>query len=210
MDEKIKFLQKCYLFRDLEEKDLAFIVAQVKEKTLAKDTLFIQEELPGDEMYLITEGLVKVFRLAEDGKEMTVALKGKGDIVGELSLLDNEHRAANAQTLKQTDLLVLRREDFLTALPQHPTIAINMLKNLAKIVRESNNYIEGLISQSLVERTERTLQMIGEHFPDRTITMSHEELSLLIGVTRPRVTEALHALEKAGKVTLAHKSIRLV
>ena len=209
-EQKINFLKNCFLFKQLPQEELTLLASQLREKVLSQNIVFIEEGLDGDEMYIIVEGLVKIFRFTDDGKEMTIAVKGDGDTVGELSLLDDDLRAANVQTLKLTKVLILRREAILVILSQYPTIAMNMLKNLAKIVRESNNYVEGLVSQSLLQRTERILQIISGHFLNKSITMSHEDLALLIGGTRPRITEALHELKRQGKISLTYKSIRFV
>lgn len=210
MDEKITILRKCYLFKNLSEKELSDIALQANEKFLPKNVIFMEEGKLPNNIYVIISGLVKVFRITEDGKEIILALRSRGDVVGEFELLDEEPqlRSVSIQVLEDAHAMVIPKETFGRLVEKHPSLMVALSRYILKLLRNKNARIEQLVSQTLADRTYEILVTLQKYFSGE-ITLSHEDIASLVHATRPRVTEALHELAKEGKISLSHKSIRL-
>lgn len=211
MDKKIRLLQQCYLFKNLPTEDIADIAVRTHEKFLPKNMVFMQEGNKANNTYILESGLVKVFRITEDGKEIILALRSTGDVVGEFELLDEveKPRSVSIQVLEDTTALVLPKEIFKSLLEKYPSMMTALSRYILKLLRHKNSRIEQLLSQSLSDRTYEVLLTLQKYFPNGEITLSHEDIASLVHATRPRITEALNTLAQEEKLTLSHRSIRL-
>lgn len=196
------------LTKGLIESDLSQLATMCRFQRISKDTTFIYEDSPPDFVYLITSGGVRVYVNTADGKEVTLALLGSKEIVGEMAYLDNANRSASVQAINDTEVLVLNGDDFRKIYYTNPTVASNLHSILSKRIRDTNQALEEIMASSLTERTAKVLSILEKHFPDGEISLSHDELALILGATRPRVTEVLHSLREAGKIKLSRNKIR--
>lgn len=210
IDEKIKKLRAFSLFKDLSEADLLVIAREIKEEFIPQETIFIAQEDSSDNVFFIVSGAIRVFRLTEDGEEINVSLSGPGAVAGEMSLIDETPRSANVETLKDCEVFILTGESFKRILKTLPDVAINLLKVFSQRLRENNDHIEEVLSQTLAERTWKTLCALRKIFPDDQINLSQEELSFIVGATRARITESLNTLESEGKISLSHRKIHIL
>lgn len=206
---KSELISRLSIFKGLSASELQIIASCLREKTIPAHTTFIKQEDTSDVAYILVEGSAKVYRITEDGNEVNLTMVGKGDIVGEMSLIDDEPRSAYVETVHDSQVLYITKTDFKTILANHPEIAFRLLKTLAHKVRAANEQIEDVLFRTLKERTWKILENLGHYFTNREITFSQEELAGILGATRARVTEALNLLEKEGKITLSHRKIRL-
>ena len=108
---------------------------------------------PGDTLYCVLSGTVRLCRALEDGSEIELRRAGPGDSFGELALLDGGARDATAETVAACQLFVLRRTDFLAAIPRAPTLLSTVLANLVQVVRTTT---EDLLRHELAQRVART------------------------------------------------------
>lgn len=207
--KKAEIINKFALFKDLSPAELSVIAQATSEQTLPEHTIFIEQEAVSDVAYFICSGGARVYRVTEQGEEVTLAMVGVGDIVGEMSILDDEPRSACVETIHNTKVLILTRSAFNKILIDYPEVAISLLKTMSKRMRETNEHVEDILSKNLSERTWKILQNLANYFPNKDITLSQEELAGIIGATRARVTEILNSLQKQGKIRLAHRQIRI-
>src|ERR1039457_5363040 len=106
------FLATVPLFKSLDGAELAHFALLVREKSYPKGSVILFEDDPGDALFIVREGRVKVVLVAEDGREVILGILGVGDHFGELSLIDDQPRSAHVIAMEDAILLVLRREDF--------------------------------------------------------------------------------------------------
>lgn len=206
---KTFLLKNQPLFSALSLHELETISHAIKERAYATGDMIIEQDTASDGAYFIVEGMVKVFRESREGEEINLTVLGPGEVLGELSLIDDEPRSAYVCTLKPTTIFILRREDFIKILEKHPETAVNLLKTLAKRVRTTNQRMEELLSLNLTERTWKMLQTLSGYFPNKDILLSQEELASIIGATRARVTEVLNHLKDQGKISISHRKIHI-
>ncbi len=129
---KIIFLKGNRLFSDIDIDDLVRIARITRETEYPAGKIFIRENDPGEELFIVIDGEVEVLA----GKKSIETL-GKGSCIGELSIIDMEPRSASVKTKKKTRLLSINRKDFLLTLKENPVIAINVMRVITQRLRKS-------------------------------------------------------------------------
>ena len=92
--------------------DLAAFADLTRERGYPKGSVIVFEDDPGDALYLVAAGQVKVVLIAEDGREVILSVLGEGNFFGEMAVIDEEPRSAHVIAMEDSSLLVLRRDDF--------------------------------------------------------------------------------------------------
>jgi CRP-like cAMP-binding protein len=208
LEQKVHFLRKCPLFTDLELSILQQLASVTMEKTFPAHSIVIEEGDKADVLYIIGSGAVKVYHMTEEGKNIPLNLLKEGAVIGEMALLDGHYRSATVETILPTTLLAIRDRDFRSILEKEPHFAIQLLTQLSKKIRDIDDRIVNN-EERVPERTMYILSLLSKAADSPIINLTHEELADLIGITRPRLTEALHRLEAKGKISLSSHTIRL-
>lgn len=128
--EKVLFLQDIQVFEHTSTEDLSFIAAITEEVWPKPGTFVFKEGEPSDAMYLVLDGQV---RLARQGQDVMVA--GKKEAFGTWALFDDEPRVVTAESLTESHLLRIDKEDFFELLADHTNITQSILKSLSKRLR---------------------------------------------------------------------------
>jgi CRP-like cAMP-binding protein len=171
---------------------------------------------PAKGVYFIETGLIKLLVLAPDGKECLLAIHAPGDVFGELCLGGADVvRQETATTMEDTTLKAIGCPEFLTHL-SHDSLLEGFVHYLAERVTSQQETIAHLVTVDSEHRLGETLLMLARHLgrPDPrsrriAIRISHEELSQMVGTTRPRITEFMNRLRMLGlvEVTAEHHLI---
>src|SRR5258707_6825803 len=136
-------LKRVPLFSDMNEVELARFAEVTREREYPKNSVILFEDDPGDALYIVSTGQVKVVLIGEDGREVILSVLGDGDFFGEMALIDDEPRSAHVIAMKDSQLLVLRRDDFQLQLRDHATIALKLLRELVQRLRRADEKIGG-------------------------------------------------------------------
>ena len=139
------FLATVPLFKSLDAAELARFAALVREKSYPKGSVILFEDDPGDSLFLVRDGRVKVVLVAEDGREVILGLLGVGEHFGELSLIDDQPRSAHVIAMEESTLLVLRRDDFRRRVEASPQVAWSLLAELSRRLRRSADKLGSLV-----------------------------------------------------------------
>lgn len=158
----INLLKKVPIFSLLDDGELEKIRKLCVTKHYEKDRIILIEEESGNTLFIIQEGRVKVSRMSDDGREVILTILQKGDFFGELSLLDGKARSASVTAIENTEILLLRRGDFMSLLEEYPQISISLLKELAARIRKSDTQIKSLSLQDAMGRVASALVMLAE------------------------------------------------
>lgn len=207
--ELFQILRKAAIFMHLTDQQLRIILPKLHLKEFDRHQIIIEQDAQTFEAYIIVSGSVRVYRVSEEGNEITITFRSIGEIIGEMALLDDNPRSAYIETIQPTKLLAITRDDFRQIIFNYPEIAINLLKTLTKRLRETDLHLEAELSQNLSKRTWRVLKTLSNYFPNQEITMSQEELANIIGATRSRVTEVLDQFALEKKISLFHRKIQM-
>lgn len=210
LQDKVALIRATFLFEDVDNGELEQIALVSQEIDFEPHKLIVEQGMPAKAAYIICSGNVKVYTLSADGKEIPLTLLHEGDIFGEMALLDGEPRSATVESLTHIRTLRIEKKPLFDLFHKHPNIMFKLLATLSKKIRMLDATIEELHTENVTHRTLTILSTLKDSFKTSDIPLTHEELALLTGITRPRLTEALHSLEKEGKVTLSHKIIHLL
>jgi uncharacterized membrane protein len=146
----IELLRKIPVLARVDEGELARLLPLATSRTFPANAPVIWIGEPGDELFLITSGRVQVYCPDENGREQTLATLSAGDFFGEVALLDGGPRTASVRTIDETEMLVLKRDDFHDFLRHHPETAIAVLTTIGKRHRETIEKLRGVTNPNAV------------------------------------------------------------
>ena len=205
----VDFLSTVPLFAGIDPAELAQLSEVTREKQYPKGSVIVFEDDPGDALFIVREGRVKVVLVSEDGREVILGVLGIGEHFGELSLIDEGPRSAHVIAMEDATLLVLRRDDFKRRVEVTPQLAWALLVELSRRLRRADGQIGGLVLLDVPGRIARLiLDAAGEHGGD-TIEkpLTHQTIAQMIGASRETVSRAMSEFQEAGLITVARRRI---
>ena len=209
-----KLLQNLPLFGELEETEQIEIWDHVLTRSYKKSNIILFEEDPGDSLFIIKEGKVKITRLSEEGKEVILSILGEGEFFGEMSLLDGESRSANVIALSDCEVFILKRDNFLNILKSSPQIAITLLEELAHRIRMSDQQIEYLSLADAENRVAMTILRIAEEagtFKMGKVTIEElpmqQDMANMSGTSRETISRMLSDFTEKGYIERQGKKL---
>jgi CRP/FNR family transcriptional regulator len=159
-----------------------------------------------DACYIVRTGSFRVTREHSDGRAITLATLGPGDIFGELAMLDGEVRSASVEALEDSELLALPANEVRSLLARHPEITVKLVAALVRRLRVANERISRQSFQTVPSRVAGVLTQLvaeedrGNEGGEVTIRMNQADLAQLAGTSRESVSRFLADLERAGVV----------
>ena len=211
MDE---VLRKAGLFQGVAPEDVEALGNQFEVIEAPRGTTLFQEGEPGDSLYIVLEGKVKLGRRSSDGRENLVAVMGPADQFGELSLFDPGPRTATAVVVTDARLARLPKQALQTWVQERPQIAIQLLHVIARRLRRTNTMLADLIFVDVPGRVAKQLLLLAQKFGSVdsgqlrvTHDLTQEELAQLVGASRETVNKALADFALRGWLRLEGKSV---
>jgi len=209
-------LAEVPLFQGLDRPALEYLSQRLHPRQYRNGEVLFGQGDQGDGLYLIEQGTVRVYRVTAAGKEITLALRGAGEFVGDMSLLDGLPRSASACAQgADCHCGFLHKEDLQQLLRQQPEAALTMLKVLSRRLREAGDNLEELafstIQQRLASLLLRLCRVEGEVEGTDTILpgwVSYQSLSVMLGTARECVNRVAVSLVESG--ALVRRGRRLV
>lgn len=204
----VELLRSVPLFADLEEDELERFSRVAVPRSFPAGTRVFHEGDRSDACYIVREGSFRVTREHSDGRAITLATMGRGEVFGELAMLDGDLRSASAEALTDGELLALPAVDVKALLARHPEISVKLVAALVRRLRAANVRLSRQSFQTVPSRVAGVLsQLVSEATPDRseegpevTIRMNQADLAQLAGTSRESVSRFLADLERSGVV----------
>ncbi len=205
------FLATVPLFRSLVPTETAAFSQLVREKSYPKGSVILFEDDPGDSLFIVREGRVKVVLVAEDGREVILGILGVGEHFGELSLIDDQPRSAHVVAMEESTLLVLRREDFRRRVEQNPAVAWALLLELSRRLRRADDKIGSLVLLDVPGRIARLILDASAEVNSDLIEkpLTHQTIANVIGASRETVSRAMREFVEAGWISTEKRRIRI-
>ena len=206
------FVATVPLFKSLDAGELARFADLVREKSYPKGSVILFEDDPGDSLFVVRSGRVKVVLVAEDGREVILGILGVGAHFGELSLIDNQPRSAHVIAMEESTLLVLRREDFRRRVEESPSVAWSLLTELSRRLRQADDKIGSLVLLDVPGRIARMLLNAADEggSPKIEKALTHQTIAHVIGASRETVSRAMRYFQDSGWISTEHRRIRVV
>jgi CRP-like cAMP-binding protein len=208
----VDVLRSVPLFRQIPEEDLQAFAAVTRERTYPKGSIIVFEDDPGDALYLVADGQVKVVLIGEDGREVILSVLGEGSFFGEMALLDDQPRSAHVIAMEDSTLLLLRRDDFQARLRQSPAVAISLLAELSGRLRLADEKIGALVLLDVNGRVAALLLRLAEDEGSDRITkkLTHNTIAQMIGSSRETVSRTMRNLVEGDIIQVSRKEIVLL
>lgn len=209
-----EMLSRTPLFAAVPASMLDELAAKTRTiRVSAREQLFAKGD-PGDRLYLVAQGVIRISALSPEGREVTYGLIKAGELFGEIAVLDGGRRSADATALEPSELLALDRRDVVDFIDRHPILALHLLRVLCERLRRADDLLEDVVFLSLPGRLAKHLvvlaaTMSSREVPDAapTIRLSQQELADHLGISRESVNKVLSKWEQAGMVALGRGQI---
>ena len=192
-------LNRVPLFHGLPPEHVMHIQSLLHRKTFPAGSMLMTTEQPGEVAYLILTGTVKVHVEQAAGSDVILAILGAGQLVGELSLIEQQARSATVATLEESTLLWIDRVAWQQCLETMPALTLNLVRMLARRLRLANAQIQALATQDVFGRVARQLLAFAEEYGQPTtdgatiipLRLTQSDLASLVGASRVRVNQVL-------------------
>jgi CRP/FNR family transcriptional regulator, cyclic AMP receptor protein len=189
------------LFADLGPEVIDCLAEMATTRMLRAGEMLFQVGDPGDTLYGIRRGEIRIETGTEAGRRIVLNSLGAGDLFGEIALLDGHERTADAVAAVASEVFVLRRSDLLAYLTREPDVAIRLIGLLCSRIRYIAGQMNELATLSLGARLARRLTVLAEDFGNE-IQISQEQLGAFVGGTRESVNRQLQVWRRAGYIDL--------
>ena len=202
MAVQLEFLKSILYFSDLGLAELESIRKLVFEKTADRAEVVLLEGESAENLYFVASGAVKVFKTSAEGKEQILSIVRPGESFNDVPIFDGGPNPASARTMGPVLLYGIKKHDMEATLRDHPQIALNVIKVLAKRVRHLVSLVEDLSFRHVISRVAKILfEHIGGEM-GRGPRLTQQEMAAMAGTTREVVGRSLKALEEEGAIKL--------
>ena len=207
--DTVGFLATVPLLSGLDPSEIARFAEMTRERSYPKGSVILFEDDPGDSLFLVRRGRVKVVLIGEDGREVILGLLGVGEHFGELSLIDGHPRSAHVIATEDSQLIVLRREDFRRRVFESPTVAWALLVEISRRLRRADDQIGSLVLLDVDGRIARLLLDAAAESGSATIEkrLTHQTIAQMIGASRETVSRAMRAFQDRGLIAVHRRQI---
>jgi CRP-like cAMP-binding protein len=207
-------LRQAPLFSGLDDEVASALESSMSSSSLRRGEILFSEGDDGNQLYVVTEGKIKLGRTSPDGRENLLAILGPGQMFGELSFFDPGPRSATATAVTDVELKSLGHEALSPVLNAHPDVAHALLNQLAGRLRRTNEVVGDLVFSDVPGRVAKALLDLASRFGRRAddgIHVNHdltqEELAQLVGASRETVNKALADFASRGWLRLEPRSV---
>jgi CRP/FNR family cyclic AMP-dependent transcriptional regulator len=195
-----------------EERDALRAPGMVR--SFPRGAALFHERQTADRVLVLLEGCVKLSCVSDSGKEVVLAIRGPGDLLGELAAIDGEPRSATATALEPVQALSLAASDFQRFLKAHPRVALTLLKVVTKRLRDADRKRVEFAAEDSMTRVAARLVELSERFGDEVaqgveieLPISQEELAGWTGCSRDSVVNALQSMRGLGWIETHRRRI---
>jgi CRP-like cAMP-binding protein len=208
---KLTVLRKHPIFSDLDSEAFDQLCRYAKHSTLKRGETIFSKGDPGTSLIAVIRGTVKISISSAEGRSAILNLIGPGEIFGEVALLDGLARTADATANSSCEIFVIDRREFIPFVRSQPALAMKFIELLCARVRWTSDQVEQVILQDLPGRLASALIRLTEKHkaaPEgRTIAITQQEISELVGMTRESINKQLRAWAARNWVRLEHGAI---
>jgi CRP-like cAMP-binding protein len=210
MAVQLEFLKGILYLSDLGLDELESIRKLVFEKTADRAEMVLLEGEPAAHLYFVASGVVKVFKTSAEGKEQILNIVRPGESFNDVPIFDGGPNPVSARAMGPILLYGIKKSDMEAILRNHPRIALNVIKVLARRVRHLLSLVEDLSFKHVIGRVAKILLEHTGGEMGHGLRLTQQEMAAMAGTAREVVGRSLKALEDEGAIKLDHHRIIIV
>ncbi|MBN2788688.1 MAG: Crp/Fnr family transcriptional regulator [Candidatus Delongbacteria bacterium] len=219
MDDKRKqeFLKSISLCENMNDNDIQTISEHCRIKSYKKKNVIFLESDQGSMLYLIYSGRVKITKLNEEGNEVILTILGDGDYFGEMSLLDDQDRNANAIAMDDVELLTITKNEFVNLIITNPTLSLNLLKTFAIRLRVTDIRMKSFFLDDAQKKVIITLHNLAENMGIRdgddiiiVEVPNQTDLANMTGISRETLSRIINKFEINNIIERQNKNFKIL
>jgi CRP/FNR family transcriptional regulator, cyclic AMP receptor protein len=198
----------------LDDADAVDLRAIARRRVYPRGATVFNEGESSDRIAIVTAGRVKISYFTDEGREVMLAARGPGSLLGDLALIDNRPRSGTVTALEQVEALMVTSADFRLFLESHPRASLCLLGQLAARLREATRrQVEFAAQDSIGRVAARLVELVDEHGEETdegtriTLPLTQEELAGWTGASREGVSRALQTFRTRGWITTHRRGI---
>lgn len=206
--DTVELLRRVPVFAALGSDELTRVAEVAVPRRFVGGECVFREGDQSDTCYVVRSGHARAIREHSDGRSITLATFGPGDIFGELAMFDSERRSATVEAIEDTECIAILAGDMHRLLREHPDIAIKLIQALGARLRDTNERLARQSFQTVQSRVAAVLAQLvaaaraeGAGDSDVLITSTQADLAQLAGSSRESASRFLAVLERAGIIT---------
>ncbi|MCQ2229386.1 MAG: Crp/Fnr family transcriptional regulator [Bacteroidales bacterium] len=208
-------LKKFVLFENLTEEELESIEGRITISKLKKGSTLYHESCVVGGIYIVINGIVKVFKTGDDGKEQIVRFAKQGDPLGYRSLVCSEPACTSAESLTEVTVCFISAEDFLKLVNTNPKFSATVLKIACDELGDANHVILNLAQKTVRERLAETLLTLMDSFDldeekRLRIALTREDLANIVGTATESVIRLLSEFKSDKLIDLQGRYVKLL
>ena len=214
MKKNAEYLKKVPFFQGLSEKELEMVSDVMLERFFPKGDVLFFEGDPGEALFVIKSGRVKISKMSEDGREQILHILKAGDIFAEVILFDQGPYPATAEAVENTTCWLLRNAAMEKLLASHPQLAIKLLRIMSRRLRQAQILIRDLALHDAYSRLAGLILRLMRREGQATergilldLQLTRQEMASMIGTSRETVARILSRFQKEGIILLNKQQI---
>ena len=208
-----QILKRVPLFSTFSEQQLSAVLAYVQHRRYPRNALIVRAGDETDALYIILSGRVKVLIQDDEGHEVILSMRGSHDFFGEMGLLDDQPRSASVEALEPCEMLRLSKAGFVTCMKDNFDLAMRIIRNLVKRLRDADRKIESLALIDVYGRVARLLLDMAEEVDGKWVVPHappKQEIARMIGASREMVSRVVKDLQEKGLMRAERRKILLL
>jgi CRP/FNR family cyclic AMP-dependent transcriptional regulator len=206
--------------RQLGPDDADALLALARRRRIRRNETILRAGAAGDEVVIVLDGRVKLTAYGADRREVVIALRGPGELLGEMAALGGQRRTATAVAVDDAEVGFLHADELRDFLHDHPDAALVMIRMLVRRLSEATRDVVDLATRDSVGRiAKRLLELAAEHGAPTSsgaagvrieLSLSQDELARWTGATRETVSRALRLMRQLGWVATDHRTVTVL
>jgi CRP/FNR family transcriptional regulator, cyclic AMP receptor protein len=203
--------------RQLSREDADALLSRIRRKSIPRGTEILRAGAAGREAVLLLSGRVRVVAFGADGREVVLAIRGPGELIGEMAAFGAGWRTATAVAVDEVEAGFLDADALMSFLHEHPAAAIVVIRMLVRRLSEATRDVVDLATRDSLGRiAKRLVELSSEHGVPAAggtgteLSLSQDELAHWTGATRETVSRALRLMRQLGWVATDHKTITVL
>ena len=197
-------------FRDLTEEDLSFLLPACTVRTLRRGDLLFEEGDDCSELFVVSSGLIAISKKSIDGRESVVALMERGELFGEMGMLDGLGRSAEARALEPSEVVAIPYAPIRQLFEDRPALLWGTTAMLVGRLRAMDEALADSVFLDVTGRTAKRLLELAGEASEFYLPVTQEELAGMVGASRERVNKAISSFIRLGWLEQSDRHYRIV